>query len=214
MARSPRAKSDARSSGPLDKASDRLMASLWDIGTHLKYTGVDHPPWAPPDAALFRELGETLRKILEGQPAGQLFRQNEKTKPKNQRQLEKHIAILYWLSCACVGKVAGNAAAISLVKSAKSLKPPKSPSYIQRIARKHRESALVYLEVHARENQFPTHLLHWCFVDHDVTPEGVRAHWAAVLEKTNAAVKSLTPVKVAWLREYLRKKRRRPDVDK
>lgn len=136
-----------QSSVKLRSASDQLLKELGMIGAKLLYTGMCNPPrWhvlQDIDVKSLRELGSILLAISSGTPAGKVFRQNERKKPKKDRS---NLAFVYLYMRACAIDIADDTAAIGKVKSVKSLDAPKSNSYIRKIAQRHRDTTFKFME--------------------------------------------------------------------
>ena len=67
------------------------------------------------DPRLLTELGKVLAAVSAGQPAGKVFRQNERTKPKKRNR--EAITIVYWYMRACSADISDDAAALAQVKA-------------------------------------------------------------------------------------------------
>jgi hypothetical protein len=164
------------------------------------------------DPELLRELASLLHAISRGEPANKLFRQNEKTKPKQNRS---GVALVYYYVLACT-----NDADLAVKKAARAhsfgqrtgAERPFAKEYVKKVAQKHRDAALAYLEkkpVDAAEtarsymcNSRQMYVL--LYKNGDVTQGKLSPQEAT--EVTELLKYSLTAEKVSRLREYLRKK--------
>ncbi|HEY4771569.1 MAG TPA: hypothetical protein VIH50_00930 [Steroidobacteraceae bacterium] len=192
-------------------ASDRLLKALPAIAYELE-SGRARRESAlvpKPDRAVLRELGLILFAIRRGESASRLFRQNERTKPKQENY--GAIAIVYWYWFACTGKAD---AALKKVQAATRLRAPASAATIKKIAQRFRDSTLDLLKQAEKLNDdgFSLQLLIYeltrpISADARVIPEEV-AHDAAIDAMLGQArsVQRLSKENLAALREYLRKK--------
>jgi hypothetical protein len=195
-------------------ASDRLLAALPAISAAM-LTGT---PLA--SLELLRELGSLLYAISRGEPADRLFRQHKRSKPKADRT---GVALVYYYVWACTDDAAvaidRAARAHSFGKRTGSEKPLSKAS-VRKLAQKYRRAALCLLEQRPNEAATrariylcnPRQLYVLLNKGGDVTQGRLSAQEAAELQEL--ARYKLTAEKVARLREYLRKKSPRPDMDK
>jgi hypothetical protein len=98
-----------------------------------------------------RELGKALRQVAAGANARKVFRQEERKKPTKERE-HRAAAVVFWSVCCehlSARREARVAAAIREVRSKVHACRKLRDSYIERIARNHRDEALRMLEVGA-----------------------------------------------------------------
>ncbi len=201
----------------VEKMSNRLQEKLPIIACYLMFIGMEDFPiagLASFNANLLSELGSILMAICTGQEARRLFRQNERTKPR--RKSPHLLALVYWYFRACSSDVADDSQAIERVRTATRLDAPKSAATIRKIAQGYRDFALNYLEDYSRSIlELPPPQLFVYNLVRTLEPVSIYdIEDAQVSARVNRLVEPLDVVKVASLREYLRKKCARPDLDK
>jgi hypothetical protein len=166
---------------------------------------------------LLNELAHALMAVHQGKPAGRVFRQNERTKPK--RKDSHAIALLYWYSRVTSSDISRDEGAIHYLKRAKHVTAPVSKATIRKIAQKYRDDTLNYLEI-ATGAPWGLQMMIFGLVsyeemsltdDSDILPTDEaeiisESDEAKVVAQVNALVPPVTLSQVKALRKYLKKK--------
>lgn len=119
------------------------MEELPRISNALRILQLNRNALSDIDAGLLCELGSILMSILRGVPAGELFRQNERTKPERDWW---NLAVVYYFVRACSDDVTDDSDAIAQVKAAEGSGTLNSAEAIRKSIRNYRKSALDLLE--------------------------------------------------------------------
>lgn len=185
---------------PLRRASARLMTELPHISTGLIVNG-ELPQLDP---MLLRELGMILHNVQCGVDARKLFLQDKRTKPRKDRF---NLAFAYWYVRARSDDLADDSDAIAFVEKIE----PLSASRIKKIAQQYRPR--VFKQMTGRSEAELCEAFTICigaFAALMFAPESSEAR----LLFDSMKQKPVDADRVEKLREYLRRKSPRPNVDK